>query len=372
MKRITQLALSLFICFCMTLPAFANGPTARLKDIASLQSGRDNQLIGYGLVVGLQGTGDSLRNSPYTEQSLRAMLQNLGIATEGGRARSQNIAAVLVTANLPPFATMGSRIDTTVSSLGDASSLRGGTLVMTSLAGADGEIYAVAQGSVVVSGFNAEGDAATLQTGITTSGRLPGGAIIEREIPAKFKSTNGLVFQLRNPDFTTAVGIADTINEYALTRFGQSIANARDSGAIDVLQPANIDLARLMAELESLSVETDMPARVVINEKTGTIVIGHHVKIAKVAVSHGALTVQVTETPTVIQPLPFSKGVTEFEPLTDITAGVEEGQVAILAGPDLRTLVAGLNTIGVKPDGVIAILQGMKSAGALQAELILQ
>lgn len=372
MKRITQLALSLFICFIMALPAFANGPTARLKDIASLQSGRDNQLIGYGLVVGLQGTGDSLRNSPYTEQSLRAMLQNLGIATEGGRARSQNIAAVLVTANLPPFATMGSRIDTTVSSLGDASSLRGGTLVMTSLAGADGEIYAVAQGSVVVSGFNAEGDAATLQTGITTSGRLPGGAIIEREIPAKFKSTNGLVFQLRNPDFTTAVGIADTINEYALTRFGQSIANARDSGAIDVLQPANIDLARLMAELESLSVETDMPARVVINEKTGTIVIGHHVKIAKVAVSHGALTVQVTETPTVIQPLPFSKGVTEFEPLTDITAGVEEGQVAILAGPDLRTLVAGLNTIGVKPDGVIAILQGMKSAGALQAELILQ
>lgn len=372
MKRIAQLTLSLFMCFCMTLPAFANGPTARLKDIASLQSGRDNQLIGYGLVVGLQGTGDSLRNSPYTEQSLRAMLQNLGIATEGGRARSQNIAAVLVTANLPPFATMGSRIDTTVSSLGDASSLRGGTLVMTSLAGADGEIYAVAQGSVVVSGFNAEGDAATLQTGITTSGRLPGGAIIEREIPAKFKSTNGLVFQLRNPDFTTAVGIADTINEYALTRFGQSIANARDSGAIDVLQPANIDLARLMAELESLSVETDMPARVVINEKTGTIVIGHHVKIAKVAVSHGALTVQVTETPTVIQPLPFSKGVTEFEPLTDITAGVEEGQVAILAGPDLRTLVAGLNTIGVKPDGVIAILQGMKSAGALQAELILQ
>lgn len=364
----------LYLCISMMsfFPAHANGPTARVKDIASLQSARDNQLLGYGLVVGLQGTGDGLRNSPYTEQSLRAMLQNLGIATEGGQTRSQNVAAVLVTATLPPFASMGSRIDITVSSLGDATSLRGGTLVMTSLAGADGEIYAVAQGAVIVSGISAEGDAATLQTGVTTAGRLPGGAIIEREIPAKFKSTNGLVFQLRNPDFSTAVNVADEINKYALIRFGQAIATARDSAVINVIKPANVDLARLMAELERLPVETDMTARVVVNEKTGTIVIGHHVRISQVAVSHGALTVQVTETPTVVQPLPFTDGVTAVEPLTDITAGVDGGQVAILNGPDLRTLVAGLNTIGVKPDGIIAILQGLKSAGALQAELILQ
>lgn len=366
----------LFTCLILSIFAtqavLAQGARVRLKDIASLQSARDNQLLGYGLIVGLQGSGDSLRNSPFTEQSLRAMLQNLGIATEGGKTRSENIAAVLVTATLPPFASLGSRIDVTVSSLGDATSLRGGTLVMTSLAGADGEIYAVAQGSVIVSGITAEGDAATLQSGVTTTGRLPGGAIIEREIPAKFKSTNELVFQLRNPDFSTAVGIADTINEFALARYGQGIATARDSGSIHVTKPPDQDLARLMSELEGLVVSTDSPAKVVVNERTGTIVIGHNVKISRVAVSHGTLTVQVTETPTIVQPLPFSDGVTAVEPLTDITAGVDGGQIAILNGPDLRSLVAGLNTIGVKPDGIIAILQGMKSAGALQAELVLQ
>ncbi|MBW3097369.1 flagellar basal body P-ring protein FlgI [Pseudohoeflea coraliihabitans] len=345
---------------------------SRIKDIAALQAARDNQLIGYGLVVGLQGTGDSLRNSPFTEQSLRAMLQNLGISTEGGASRSNNIAAVIVTANLPPFATIGARIDVSVSSLGDATSLRGGTLVMTSLSGADGHVYAVAQGSVIVSGLTAEGDAATLQQGIATSGRLPAGATIEREIPAHFKQVDGLVFQLRNPDFSTAVGIADVINAYASTRYGQAIAEARDSTTIGVRKPARADLARLMAELENLIVETDTPARVVVNERTGTIVIGNDVRVSQVAVSHGTLTVKVNETPTIVQPAPFSDGVTAVEPLTEITAGVEGGQVAIIDGPDLRTLVAGLNSIGVKPDGIIAILQGIKSAGALQAELVLQ
>ena len=346
--------------------------SSRIKDIASLQAGRDNQLIGYGLVVGLQGSGDSLRSSPFTEQSLRAMLQNLGISTEGGASRSNNVAAVIVTANLPPFASLGSRIDVTVSSLGDATSLRGGTLVMTSMSGADGQIYAVAQGSIVVSGMSAQGDAATLQQGIATAGRLPGGAIIEREIPAKFKEVDGLVYQLRNPDFSTAVGMADVINAYSEARYGGAIAEARDSTTVAVRKPAKADLARLMAELEGLVVETDVPARVVINERTGTIVIGNDVRVSKVAVTHGTLTVQINETPTVVQPLPFSDGVTAIEPLTDITAGVEGGQVAIIDGPDLRTLVAGLNSIGVKPDGIIAILQGIKSAGALHAELVLQ
>jgi len=348
------------------------GAASRIKDIASLQAGRDNQLIGYGLVVGLQGTGDGLRNSPFTEQSLRAMLQNLGISTEGGASRVNNVAAVVVTANLPPFASLGSRIDVTVSSLGDATSLRGGTLVMTSMSGADGQIYAVAQGSVIVSAINAQGDAATLQQGTATAGRLPGGAIIEREIPAKFKQVDGLVYQLRNPDFTTAVGMADVINAFSEARYGTAIAEARDSTSVAVRKPPRADLARLTAELEGLVVETDTPARVVVNERTGTIVIGNDVRVSKVAVSHGTLTVQINETPTVVQPLPFSDGVTAVEPLTDITAGVDGGQVAIIDGPDLRTLVAGLNSIGVKPDGIIAILQGIKSAGALHAELVLQ
>jgi len=348
------------------------GASSRIKDIASLQAGRDNQLIGYGLVVGLQGTGDGLRNSPFTEQSLRAMLQNLGISTEGGSSRVNNVAAVIVTANLPPFASLGSRIDVTASSLGDATSLRGGTLVMTSMSGPDGQIYAVAQGSVIVSAITAEGDAATLQQGTATAGRLPGGAIIEREIPAKFKQDSGLVYQLRNPDFTTAVGMADVINAYSEARYGSAIAEARDSTTVAIRKPDSADLARLTAELEGLVVETDTPARVVVNERTGTIVIGNDVRVSKVAVSHGTLTVQINETPTVVQPLPFTDGVTAIEPLTDITAGVDGGQIAIINGPDLRTLVAGLNSIGVKPDGIIAILQGIKTAGALHAELVLQ
>ncbi|MBR0557003.1 flagellar basal body P-ring protein FlgI [Ciceribacter sp. L1K23] len=354
------------------LPAGAAGGTSRIKDIASLQSGRDNQLIGYGLIVGLQGTGDSLRASPFTEQSMRAMLQNLGISTQGGQSNAKNTAAVMVTANLPPFASPGSRIDATVSSLGDATSLRGGTLIMTSLSGADGQIYAVAQGSIIVSGFSAQGQAASVTEGVTTAGRVPNGAIVERELPSKFKDAINLVLQLRNPDFTTAIGIADTINAYARANYGAPIAEARDSQEVVVEKPRTADLARLMADIENLVVETDTPAKVVINERTGTIVIGADVRVAKVAVSYGTLTVQVTETPQVIQPEPFSRGQTAIQPQTDILAQKEGGNVAIVEGPDLRTLVAGLNNIGVKPDGIIAILQGIKSAGALQAELVLQ
>ncbi|CDZ31717.1 Flagellar P-ring protein [Neorhizobium galegae bv. officinalis] len=356
-------------------PASADGPyvvTARIKDIASLQAGRDNQLIGYGLVVGLQGSGDSLRSSPFTDQSMKAMLQNLGISTQGSQSNAKNVAAVMVTANLPPFASPGSRIDVTVSSLGDATSLRGGTLVMTSLSGADGQIYAVAQGALVVSGFSAQGQAATLTEGVTTAARVPNGAIVERELPSKFKDSVNLVLQLRNPDFSTAVRVSDIVNSFAARRYGGPIAEPRDSQEVIVQKPKSADLTRLMAEIENLVVETDTPAKVVVNERTGTIVIGADVKISRVAVSYGTLTVQVTETPQVIQPEPFSRGETEIQPQTDIMAMKDGGQVALLNGPDLRTLVAGLNSIGVKPDGIIAILQGIKSAGALQAELVLQ
>ena len=348
------------------------GPVSRIKDIATLLTARDNQLIGYGLVIGLQGTGDGLRNSPFTEQSIRAMLQNLGIAMEGGQARAKNVAAVIVTANLPPFVQSGARIDVSVSSLGDASSLQGGTLVMTPLRAPDGEIYAVAQGPVFVSGFSVQGQAETLTRGVPTSGRIPSGAIVERQVDARFNDDTVLTMQLRNPDFSTTIRVTDTINAYTSSRFGVRTASEQDSRTILINRPKEVSAARFVAELENLLVETDTPARVVVDERTGTIVIGQDVKISQVAVSHGQLTVRITEQPQIVQPAPFSDGVTAEEPSTTIDARQAGGQVAMLEGPDLQTLVAGLNRIGVKPDGIIAILQGIKSAGALQAELVFQ
>ena len=221
-------------------------------------------------------------------------------------------------------------------------------------------------------GFSAQGDAASVTQGITTSGRVPNGAIIERELPAKFKDSFNLVLQLRNPDFSTAVGMAAAINRYGKAQFGGNIADAQDSQTVVISKPKMADISRLMADIENLVIETDVPARVVINERTGTIVIGQDVRINKVAVSYGTLTVQVSETPTVVQPEPFSNGETAYEPNTTIDALQEGGAVAILDGSNLRSLVAGLNSIGVKPDGIISILQGIKTAGALQAELVLQ
>ncbi|WP_027038252.1 flagellar basal body P-ring protein FlgI [Mesorhizobium ciceri] len=345
---------------------------SRIKDIAQLQSSRDNQLVGYGLVIGLAGSGDSLRNSPFTEQSIRAMLENLGIATEGGSARAKNVAAVIVTANMPPYVQSGARIDIDVSSMGDATSLSGGTLIMTPLKAADGEIYAVGQGSVIVSGFTAQGQAEQLTQGVPTSGRVPNGAIVERAVQAEFDDQAILTLQLRNPDFSTAIRIADAINDYTGQRFGMRVAAERDSRTVQIRRPKGVSAARFYAEIENLVVESDTPARVVIDERTGTIVIGNDVKISRVAISHGTLTVRITEAPRVIQPEPFSKGETAIEPFTAIDASRPDARVAVLDGPDLQTLVSGLNRLGVKPDGIIAILQGIKSAGALQADLVLQ
>jgi flagellar P-ring protein precursor FlgI len=345
---------------------------SRIKDIAQLQSSRDNQLVGYGLVIGLAGSGDSLRNSPFTEQSIRAMLENLGIATEGGSARAKNVAAVIVTANMPPYVQSGARIDIDVSSMGDATSLTGGTLIMTPLKAADGEIYAVGQGSVIVSGFTAQGQAEQLTQGVPTSGRVPNGAIVERVVQAEFDDQATLTLQLRNPDFSTAIRIADAINDYTSQRFGMRVAAERDSRTVQIRRPKGVSAARFYAEIENLVVESDTPARVVIDERTGTIVIGNDVKISRVAISHGTLTVRITEAPRVVQPEPFSKGETTVEPFTAIDASRPDARVAVLDGPDLQTLVSGLNRLGVKPDGIIAILQGIKSAGALQADLVLQ
>jgi flagellar P-ring protein precursor FlgI len=352
--------------------ADARGPVSRIKDVADLQSARENQLVGYGLVIGLQGSGDSLRNSPFTEQSIRAMLENLGIATEGGSARAKNVAAVIVTANMPPFVQSGARIDIDVSSMGDATSLAGGTLVMTPLKAADGEIYAVGQGSVIVGGFTAQGQAEQLTQGVPTAGRVPNGAIVERAVPAEFDDQGVLTLQLRNPDFSTAIRIADAINDYTSQRFGMRVPAERDARTVQIRRPKNVSAARFYAEVENLVVESDTPARVVIDERTGTIVIGNDVKISRVAISHGTLTVRITEAPKVVQPEPFSKGVTAVEPFTAIEATRPDARVAVLDGPNLETLVSGLNRLGVKPDGIIAILQGIKSAGALQADLVLQ
>lgn len=345
---------------------------SRVKDIATLQTTRDNQLLGYGLVIGLQGTGDGLRNSPFTEQSLRSMLDSLGIATEDGRTRSKNVAAVIVTANLPAFAGSGARIDVTVSALGDATSLTGGTLVMTPLRGADGDIYAVAQGPVSVSGFEAQGQAETLTQGVPTSARIPGGAIVEREVVGGFGEQGKFILQLRNPDFSTAIAITDAINEAAVARYGKPAAAEQDSRTVVLHKPKNITAARFISHIENLLVDTDAPARIVMDERTGTVVIGQDVRISRVAITHGTLTVRITEIPEVVQPLPFSRGQTAVEPNTIIEAVRDGSPVGLIDGTDLQSLITGLNSLGVKSSDVISILQAIKSAGALQAELVLQ
>ncbi|MFN4168874.1 MAG: flagellar basal body P-ring protein FlgI [Pannonibacter phragmitetus] len=348
------------------------GAMVRIKDIASLQGVRDNQLVGYGLVIGLQGSGDTLRNAPFTEQSLQSMLDSMGINVRDARLRTRNVAAVVVTADLPAFIGQGSRIDVSVSSLGDASSLAGGTLIATPLLGADGSVYAVAQGAVAVSGFSETGQAESLRQGIPTVGRIPNGGMIERNLPDRFANIPGLVLELSNPDFRTAVRVADAINRYTKTTYGVSSARERDHRSIDLTPPAKVSLTRFMAEIEGLMVQPDQSARVVIDERTGTVVIGRDVQISTVAVTHGNLTVRITEAPEVSQPQPFGNGETVVTPRTFIDAAENGGQLAIIGGTDLQTLVRGLNRIGLKPTGIIAILQTIKTAGALQAELVIQ
>jgi flagellar P-ring protein precursor FlgI len=344
----------------------------RIKDIVSVQGVRANQLVGYGLVIGLNGTGDTLRNSPFTQQSLQSMLDRMGINVRNANMRTRNIAAVIVTADLPAFAGKGSRIDVTVSSLGDATSLAGGSLILTPMAGADNQIYAVGQGALAVAGFSATGKAETVTQGIPTTGRIPNGALVEREAPGSLMDEKILVLELRNPDFNTAVNVADAINAHTAQRYGIKVARENDLRTISINRPFYVNPTRFLADIGELGVETDAPARVVIDERSGTIVIGKDVQISTVAVAHGNLTVRVTESARVSQPLPFSKGETVVTPETAITADQKGGNFAIVRGTNLQTLVAGLNRIGLKPQGIIAILQAIKSAGALQADLVVQ
>ncbi len=345
---------------------------SRIKDITTIQGVRENQLVGYGLVVGLQATGDGLKNSPFTEQSMRSMLDHLGVNVPPGAIKGRNVAAVLVTATLPPFIQQGERIDATVSSIGDATSLMGGELVMTPLTGVDDQAYAVAQGPVAVSGFSAAGAAEKLTKGNPTTGRVLNGALIERQLDGEFNSLKHITLEIRNPDFSTAIAITDAINQYALARFKEQIAVEKNLHTILINCPKAISVSRLAAEIGLLEIETDSPARIVVDQNSGTIVIGANVKLSTIAVTYGNLTVRVTETPQVSQPKAGSFGETVITPASKVSAKQDGGKVSIIEGPSLETLVDGLNQIGLKPDGLIAILQAIKTAGAIQGELIVQ
>ncbi|MEE8271055.1 MAG: flagellar basal body P-ring protein FlgI [Alphaproteobacteria bacterium] len=366
-QAVLVLLASLLIAPQLIAPAAAS---ARIKDIVDVEGVRDNLLVGYGLVVGLNGTGDSLNGSPFTEQSLIGMLERLGINVRDGGLKTDNVAAVIVTATLPPFTRQGSRIDVTVSSLGDADSLMGGQLLVTPLLGADGEVYAVAQGALSVGGFSAQGDAQTVTQGVPTGGRIASGAIVEREIPFDFAGVNTVRLSLRNPDFTTARRIMEAINAFV----GTDIARATDPATVRVTVPAgrDTDAVGLITSIEQLRVEPDQVARVVIDERTGIIVMGENVRISTVAVAQGNLTVRITETPLVSQPAPFSEnGSTEVVPRTDIAIDSGDGrQLGVVSeGVTLQELVQSLNALGISPRDMISILQSIKAAGALQAEI---
>ena len=362
-------ARGLVVAALLALLPLAAGAASRVKDIADFEGVRTNMLVGYGLVVGLNGTGDSLRNSMFTQESLVAMLERLGVSTRGNALNTKNVAAVMVTATLPPFARQGSRIDVSVSALGDSKSLMGGTLLVTPLLGADGEAYAVAQGALSTGGFEAQGEAETVTRGVPTAARIPAGAIIEREVGFALDDLQMIRLALRNPDFTTAERIAAAING----RLGAAGARAIDSATITMPVPSAYAgrVAQLLGEIEQLPVEPDTVARILIDERSGIIVMGENVQISRVAVAQGNLTVRVTETPQVSQPNPLADGRTVEVPRTEIAVDDQSGNrmVALEPGVTLKDLVDGLNALGVGPRDLIGILQAIKAAGALQAEI---
>ncbi len=352
------------------LPALNAGAASRIKDITAFEGIRDNLLIGYGLVVGLNGTGDSLRNSPFTKQSLEAMLERLGVNTRSANLNTKNVAAVMVTSNLPPFARQGSRIDVSISALGDAQNLAGGMLLVTPLHGADGEVYAVAQGPVATGGFSAQGDAGAVTKGIPTSGRIANGAIVEREVGFELANLGSIKISLRNPDLTTATRISQAINAH----FGDSLSVALDPSTVQVVIGERSPMA-VLTEIEQLRVEPDQIARVVIDEQSGIIVMGQGVRVDEIAIAQGNLTVRVTEAPQVSQPNAFAaQGQTQTVARTNIEIDEDSDRrmTVLRAGVDLQDLVDGLNALGVGPRDLISILQSIKAAGALQAEIVVQ
>lgn len=371
--RQTALKITLITTFLTALVTmgtiFPAQSASRIKDLVAIEGVRENQLVGYGLVVGLNGTGDSLRNSPFTEQSIIAMLERLGVNTRGTDMKAENVAAVMVTASLPPFARPGNRLDISVSSMGDADNLRGGILIVTPLKGADGEVYAVAQGSIQVSGFSAGGDASSVTQGVPTAGRIPNGGIVEKEVNYSMLTKKEIHLSLRNPDFTTSRRIANAINE----SMGTQTAMALDPSTVLVIKPESYasNMVNLVTDLESLYVEPDQKAKVVVDERSGIIVIGSDVRVSEVAIAQGNLTIRVSETPQVSQPNPFGAGETAVVPRTDVDVdGGDSKKLALLKpGVNLQELVDGLNALGIGPRDMIAILQALKVSGALYAEI---
>ena len=343
---------------------------SRVKDLVDVEGVRDNMLVGYGIVVGLNGTGDSLRNAPFTQLSIQTMLERMGVNTRGAQMQTKDTAAVMVTANLPAFTGQGARIDVSVSALGDAKSLQGGTLLVTPLFGADGQIYALGQGPVAIGGFSAQGQGASVTRGVPTAGRIANGAIIERETGFVLANETTLRLSLHNPDLTTASRIANAVNHY----LGGAIAVANDPATVRLNVPASYPngVVGLLTDVEQLKVDPDQPAKVIIDEQSGVIVMGSDVHISTVAIAQGNLTIKVTESPVVSQPAPFSKtGTTQVVPRTDIQVDDGKGnKMAVLHdGVSLQKLVDGLNALGVGPRDIISILQAIKAAGALQADI---
>lgn len=349
-----------------------NASEVRLKDLVEFDGVRGNDLVGYGLVVGLNGTGDGIRNSPFTEEIMINILERLGVNVTGEQFSPRNVAAVLVTAELPAFARAGSRIDVTVSAIGDAKSLLGGTLVMTPLNAADGLIYAVGQGSIIAGGASVEGDAASIVQGVPTAGTIPGGARVEREVAFDFSQMNEIRLGLRSPDFTTARRIEETVN----SAIGARVAQMLDAGTvvINVRETGLSSPAHAISEIEMLSVEPEQRARVVVDQRSGTIVMGEDVRISRVAVSQGNLTLRVEEAPLVVQPNPFSDGETIIVPRTNAAIDEEPGigMALVDEGTTLSEVVSGLNALGVSPRDMIDILKTMKAAGALHAEFLVR
>lgn len=359
------LAAAIFILSCAVFaPGAANA--VRLKDIATFSGVRENQLVGYGLVVGLSGTGDK-KDSTFTMRSMVNMLENMGVSVSQKQLKPKNVASVMVTVKMPVSAKPGTKLDVTVSSLGDATSLLGGVLLLTPLKGVDGKVYALAQGPMAIGGFSVGGAAATAQKNVTTVGLIPGGATVERGIPFKFNNQDSLTLAMHAADFSTTNQVAERIN----AALGGAFARPADISTIDLKVPADFqgNLVPLMAALENIEVMPDSAARVVVDEKTGTVVLGRDVRISRVAVAHGNLQVVVAEGADVSQPAPFGGGSTVAVPRTDIATAEEQRNLNIVEGATLQELVDGLNSLGATPRDLISILRALKSAGALHAAL---
>lgn len=371
-RSLTGFLVALLVCGFGGLADPALASPARIKDLVEVDGVRGNDLLGYGLVVGLNNSGDSLRNSPFTEDAIVNLLERLGVNVTGEQIRARNVAAVLVTATLPAFSRAGAQIDVTVSAIGDARSLLGGTLVMTPLNAADGQIYAVAQGSIIAGGIVAEGEAASVTQGVPTSGLIPSGARVEREVAFDFTQSRDIRLALRNPDFTTAARMEAAINQ----NVGARVARMLDAGTVRLdLAAVGIDTpALLMAQIENIEVQTSTRARVVVDQRSGTIILGSDVRISSVAVTQGSLTLSVEETPLVSQPNPFADGRTVVVPRTDaqITQDPGNGLAIVEGSVSLPQVVAGLNALGVSAGDMIDILKSIKAAGALHAEFIVQ